>query len=60
MSKMSDYENLERTRFEFKTRNDNQLIGYLYENKNIDKNKLSNLLDYELFEEIITLYNSCL
>jgi predicted Fe-Mo cluster-binding NifX family protein len=31
-----------------------------YANKIIDRNKLSNLLDYELFEEIITLYNSCL
>ena len=40
MSKMSDYKNLERTRFEFKTRNDNQLVGYLYENKNIEEKGL--------------------
>ena len=40
MSQMSDYENLERTRFEFNTKNNNQLVGYLYETKNIDEKGL--------------------
>ena len=35
ISNMDDYENLERTRFEFNTRNDNQLVGYLYETKDV-------------------------
>ena len=40
ISNMDDYENLERTRFEFNTRFDNKLVGYLYETKDVEEKGL--------------------
>ena len=40
ISNMDDYENLERTRYEFNTRFNNQLVGYLYETKDVEEKGL--------------------
>lgn len=40
MSNMDDFENLERTRFEFNTKNDKKLVGYLYSTKGIEEKGL--------------------
>ena len=40
MSNMDDFENLERTRFEFNTKNDKKLVGYLYSTKDVEEKGL--------------------
>ena len=37
---VEDFENLERIRYEFKTRNDNKLVGYLYSNDVVEEKGL--------------------
>lgn len=38
--KMEDFDNLERTRYEFETKNSDTLVGYLYSNKYIEEKGL--------------------
>ena len=40
MASIDDFSNLERTRYEFNTRKDNKLVGYLYSNSEVEEKGL--------------------